>query len=81
MRNFWDMNDIDSALSAIKGKGTIDDIRDKGALGITRWVLITDCCAMMFANPKIQHDNPDSAQLLGQVYRYMTETGFITPKE
>lgn len=81
MRNFWDTHDIDNALRDIKGKAIIDAIRDNGHLGMNRWVLVTDCCAMMFANPKIQQDNPDSAQLLGQVYRYMTKTGFITPKE
>lgn len=81
MRNFWDINDIDNALSDIKGCDVIETIRSNGLIGPNRGLLITDACAELFAKPELQKKFPESSMLLGHVYRHMLETGYIVPKE
>lgn len=81
IRNFWTMEDIDVALSAVKGTDVIEALRVNGILATNRWVLVTDCCAELFSDPSLVSKITDHAQFLGQVYRLVKETGHLCPKE
>ena len=80
-RNFWTIEDIDIALSAVRGADVIEALRVNGILEKTRWDLVTDCCAKLFSDPSLVSRNTDHAQFLGQVYRLIRETGHLCPKE
>lgn len=81
MRNFWDTDDIDFALCDIHGEEVINAIKRNGVLGMNRGNLVSEACAKLFSYPKLQEKYPESATFLGQVFRYMKETGYIIPKE